>query len=399
MTSTIAWLDTSAEQRRKANEIISLFMQQESRDELGIGTIRDALSNLLFPGTSVLLTRARYCLFVPWCFQVRSAAIATGSKHLAAAQWTERLLVETLIEEEPESGAGVIGRRVGRQVRNLPSTIYWGTLTTWGITPRASMSLLGARDVPPDSATELETRADLDWHPDLPTLPTGFPHTTDGGFALRRDEAEWLRDRILDTCTGTALEALVTPDADRSTRLAQVAAARGPWDIPALADRHDVRQADLFSLVVEGATLLYNLMVAERCESEGLTSFDGLVDHYRELMYDWAESLIADGGHQSWDLVDFWKTVSQSVKPPPLTRSFIESWAARLNARGGVGAADDRELRGLVERRERRKGQQSRLANPRMLPTWSGESAAGRLTYRWGTLRVLTQDLLLGLDA
>lgn len=60
MASTIAWLDTSADEQRRVREMIALFAQQESRDELGIGQIRDTISELLFPGTSVLQTRARY---------------------------------------------------------------------------------------------------------------------------------------------------------------------------------------------------------------------------------------------------------------------------------------------------------------------------------------------------
>ena len=55
----IAWLDYSQADQRRAREIVAMFSQAESRDELGLGQIRDALSDTLFPGTSVLLTRAR----------------------------------------------------------------------------------------------------------------------------------------------------------------------------------------------------------------------------------------------------------------------------------------------------------------------------------------------------
>ena len=68
MSSFIAWLDASREDQRRMREIVNLFTQSESRDELGIGQVRDAFSDLLFPGTSTLHTRARYLLFVPWCF-------------------------------------------------------------------------------------------------------------------------------------------------------------------------------------------------------------------------------------------------------------------------------------------------------------------------------------------
>ena len=73
MPSTIAWIDSTPEEQRAARELIALFTQTEGRDELGIGQIRDALSDLLFPGTSTLQTRARYFLFVPWCYTAGSA--------------------------------------------------------------------------------------------------------------------------------------------------------------------------------------------------------------------------------------------------------------------------------------------------------------------------------------
>jgi len=66
MPSTISWLDFSEADQRRAREIVQLFSQQDSRDELGIGTVRDALSDAMFPGISVVQSRARYFLFVPW---------------------------------------------------------------------------------------------------------------------------------------------------------------------------------------------------------------------------------------------------------------------------------------------------------------------------------------------
>ena len=52
MPSTFAWLDQSEEQRRKILDIVDLFRENGTVDELGLGTIRDALADILFPGTS-----------------------------------------------------------------------------------------------------------------------------------------------------------------------------------------------------------------------------------------------------------------------------------------------------------------------------------------------------------
>jgi hypothetical protein len=46
--------------------VIELFKEPDTRDELGIGQIRDAFSDLLFPATSTFQTKARYFLLIPW---------------------------------------------------------------------------------------------------------------------------------------------------------------------------------------------------------------------------------------------------------------------------------------------------------------------------------------------
>ncbi|MEU9504694.1 DUF6361 family protein [Micromonospora sp. NPDC048170] len=69
MASGLSWLDSSRDDQQRVRELLKLFSDTESRDELGIGQVRDAFSDLLFPGTSVLQNRARYLLMVPWCYQ------------------------------------------------------------------------------------------------------------------------------------------------------------------------------------------------------------------------------------------------------------------------------------------------------------------------------------------
>jgi len=63
--STIAWIDHSEKQRRQILEAIDLFREKDTRDELGVAGIRDAFSDMLFPGTGARQTRARYFFFVP----------------------------------------------------------------------------------------------------------------------------------------------------------------------------------------------------------------------------------------------------------------------------------------------------------------------------------------------
>jgi len=63
--SGIGWIDFSPEHRDKVASVIDLLKPEGRVDELGIGVIRDALSDTLFPGTSTIQTRAKYFLIIP----------------------------------------------------------------------------------------------------------------------------------------------------------------------------------------------------------------------------------------------------------------------------------------------------------------------------------------------
>jgi hypothetical protein len=49
--STLTWLDFSDAERRRALQVVELLGRPETRDELGLGAIRDAFANALFPIT------------------------------------------------------------------------------------------------------------------------------------------------------------------------------------------------------------------------------------------------------------------------------------------------------------------------------------------------------------
>ena len=90
-------------------------MDEESmgvRDEIGFLTIHQRYADRFFPGTSVLHTRARYALFVPWLFG--DLAGLTGPAAQRALQERERVLAGRLRDA---GEAQVIGSRIWGQFR------------------------------------------------------------------------------------------------------------------------------------------------------------------------------------------------------------------------------------------------------------------------------------------
>jgi hypothetical protein len=399
MASFVAWLDTSAEEQRRAREMLELFRQKESVDELGIGQIRDAFSDALFPGTSTLHSRARYFLIVAWVFR---HGAQHARKHGAELQrWAHRKEREHIAwQKEHISDAGRFGRRVGAAVKVLPSHAYWSGLVRYGILTRdlASDQLGPDERAVADGDAEPSWRPVTTWHPTLPPAPPGFPTEALRSLALHRDEAAWMRERIIDAVPGTLLAHLLR----NLNRRGLDEESWAPWlDGACRAADGEARtwleHAELFSETMHGAALLFNLLVAQRYEQAGHTKVDEPSGRYERAFGRWAEDMIALRPRlASWDRADLWRrllTVNPRIHP--LTRVFVEAWidAARHPAR-----ADDRALRDLVADRERRtKGAQSRLVNERLLRTWQGASGASQLTFRWPQVRLMVTDIADGL--
>ena len=52
--SLLAWIDFDEAKRQRAQRIMALLQERETRDELGLGGIRNSIADHLFPGTSTI---------------------------------------------------------------------------------------------------------------------------------------------------------------------------------------------------------------------------------------------------------------------------------------------------------------------------------------------------------
>ena len=386
-------------------EVVATFQERDTVDELGVGSVRDALSDTLFPGTSVLHTRARYLLFVPWIFQKLEASPAPPKQLSRQFRNAEVKLIFAL--ERGGEGLGVVGRDARERTQRLPAVIYWGALGRYGIRrfPGTISQYLQQisrgdrrRSVVADDGSLSEPNS-RHWHAGVPAAPEGF--LEESSFELRPSEADFLEERIL----------AVAPDSFLAHLL--VAGSRDldadfPWDHPSAASApakvaDHLEHARVFSLVMHGASLLYNLILAEEVadlrSGGGAVAIDeDLTGHYRGLVADWSEQLSGDAAAlHEWDRPEFWALVaSRNPRVPYHTKDFINRWAdlafERLDA-----VADDPDVRLLVRNRERHlKRGLARVGNARQLERWNGESGVGRLGFRWGGIKLMLDDIIDG---
>lgn len=388
MVSQLSWLDSSRAEQQRMRELLNMFSEQESRDELGIGQIRDAFGDLLFPGTSTLHTRARYLLIVPWC--VQHAARRAHRDQAVELDRIERTVISAL--QAANATEGLIGRRASTGVKTLPSTIYASALRRYGIDKGPEQSAVA--DDP--EAEELTNRYTGRWPATLPQPPSGFPDTI-GSLHLAAHEAAWLRERVMTSEPGSLLAHLLQPGHRPEPD------TTAPWWVATVADapervRTDLEYARRFSTCLHGAALLYNLLVADAYETAGNTTVKP--PGYRALLDDWADRMETV---EPWDRTDMWSrllTVNPRIATNVRARLFVETWLDLVLAGRTKGAADDVQLRDLVARREKAvKKTQSRLVNSKLLRSWTGASGTRQLVYRWPQVRRMLADIHDGMES
>src|SRR5437879_4927733 len=131
MSASLTWLDYDSAERDRMNRILALFRERDTRDELGVGVIRDLLADEFFPGTITIQTRMRYMLFVPWIYQELETQECESQVFAKEARKREVALVAVL--SKSDDTAGVFGKLAGGELQRLPSSVYWAGLGIWGI--------------------------------------------------------------------------------------------------------------------------------------------------------------------------------------------------------------------------------------------------------------------------
>ncbi len=402
MQATLTWLDLTASDRDKMRRVFDLFKEQGTLDEMGLGSLRDALSDALFPGTSYIQTRLRYVLFIPWLYRRLEGRRVRSSDLERAARAAEVDLIGRL--EQNEDARGVIGVVARGTLVRLPSSMYWSALTRWGVfRPQQSQGWYHSHFDALVDGRGVAGRADdpgviwsqqAHWHPRLPEPPKEFPWQA--SFALTSEEADFLRGRVEERCAGTLLAWLVRNGSDSP--------AEKVWDDPDARRapehiRETLELARRFSLHVEGVPLLYNLIVAERRRE--LLDLDEAesIDEFRAGLAEWAAEEADE--QRPFEPDALWEiAVRRGRRTPTPQRVFVESWSRRIAELDPYRLADDDRLRALVIQRELQlKGARARLANRNRLVDWTRGIGIGRMDFRWFRVRQFMIDLHRGFAA
>ncbi|WP_314163002.1 DUF6361 family protein [Lachnoanaerobaculum gingivalis] len=219
----IGWIDFSKKERNKVISVLDLLSENSTLDELGIATIRDGFSDLFFPGTSTVQTRAKYFFIVTYALRDLERSGETDvNDFLEILNAIERECAERFIENNPGE-TGVIGSRSlasGHWVKRTPADIYWSGLRQYNIFHGGRLSLseyvraVCEINAKKRNLIELGNRNDKAEENDTDDADAGdirsmhfwnIPTYDDEWFdklkiELTKEEAKFLKERIINSC-------------------------------------------------------------------------------------------------------------------------------------------------------------------------------------------------------
>ena len=401
--SSVGWLDYNDDAARKMNETLRALDEPSTLDPLGLGSIRDAFSDLIAPGTSTIHTRLRYFLFIAWICQRIEKSDTSATQFASRLRNDEATLINCLREGGEKQG--VQGFTSGIKLKRMPSSAYWGGLRIWGLRKRDWSLADYGRNI-----TRLRTTKRADgsdetisnslatiWN-DMPKEPANF--LEEGiEFKLTIEEALFIIQRIRESNPNSLLAFLCSnPGLASETKY--------PWEI-----NTDSLPAELKNLLFDaqniseltlGPQLVYNLLIARRAGTELGRDVKDDVAYQLELLTQWADlvksrhSELAEWAKQ---LDNLWIKLSEGANIPKRAKEFVTKMI-HLALEDPDKFAEDPRVQKLVQQREfELKNSRSRFRNLEALKEWKSPGFGGQLRFRWQIAESYLSDLAIALES
>ena len=404
----LGWIDFSPEHRDKVASVIDLLKPEGRVDELGIGVIRNALSDILFPGTSTIQTRAKYFLIIPRIFkefQTKYENKKTKPKLKDYLKNRENQIIRILAEKFKDTeelgiiGITLAGTPINRELARKPSSIYWTGLRLFRII-RTSLSLteyIAKHDKQESfidllAITEDEKGDDRDagyedaFGVSLPDNNRDWDREL--SIDLEYEEAGFLRDKIIDNHSDKLI-GQVLKDKKLMDVFVKIRNFRDMCDvfsekaIPQKTKTH-LKLAKDFDEIIHGAHIRYN------CLLQGKFGTDAKLNEFSETWDDWWRQITTDGLVHKFDENQL---IELSTTLKTFTRTFVQNWVDGIRKSKPIPFFDR-----LVTNQERaNKGGKARLrvGATERVSDWIGIDG---LSYRFPVARTIVNDIKQGLS-
>lgn len=134
----LGYIYNNREEQAKVMQVLKLASESVALDELGIGRIRDAFADSMFPGTSTLQKHLKYFSLMPQLYRKAcEKRYNRPSEVRAEVVKLERIMTKNLYDGSEDkrgiTGSDVIGRDDTSYVKYDPAYIYNTGLKALGI--------------------------------------------------------------------------------------------------------------------------------------------------------------------------------------------------------------------------------------------------------------------------
>ena len=278
--ASIGWIDFSTNDRNRVGSVLDLLHPEGMVDELGMGTIRDALANQLFPGISTIQTKAKYFFIIPYIlldYQALKPSHRRNKSPLKYLEDNEYDIMWYLAKKyDYEEGSGVIGitKKPPNKIIRRPSAIYWNGLYTYqfihtnGLSADSFLrpatkhfleSLVSVQTGDDSAGDDADAEYENMFRIRVPTLLKWRNNLT---LDLSKEEAEFFQDRIVSISKSKLIAELLQNDKlwkvfTKAENFVQFAKTALSLSLPSNLEAMLILAHD-FSELMYGAHLAYN---------------------------------------------------------------------------------------------------------------------------------------------
>jgi len=414
--SDLGWIDFSETDKQKVMTVIELLKPDGTVDELGVGVIRNSLSDAIFPGITTIMTRAKYFIIVPRILHDFATKPPKDYSARGYLRQEENEIMEMLSEKEGYlDNSGVIGitiakhnksrpRRHRKELMRKPSTIYWNGLRAFKIYPgdltlAQLLDLLERRTVHTrllgHQATEGEAGDDRDAeavNPYFFSLPEYDRNWKDQlNIDLTATEADFLKEKIIDNFPQTLL-AHVLKDKNKRRDFLNAKSFQEMCDMPFMKGLPNDTQKIVFTArdfwqIMYGAHIRYNILLHGRHGSEQVKK--ACIDRWESWLH-----IMKTFNWSTFDRDLMWLIAKQGSHLKGFTEHFINQWMDKIQGQDFTL----KELDELVEAQEAKNKQSRsklRLQNDEKYDKWTGISEMG---FRFSNAKTIISDIASKID-
>ena len=387
--------------------VLDMLKPEGVVDELGIGSIRDALADEMFPGISTIQTRAKYFFIVPYLLYDYQRLSSAQQKKISPDKYLEKREYEVMwklaeqYKDKKETGVIGITKRKPEKIMRRPSAIYWNGLAVFDLIRHGRLgvnSFLQSRAGVADSLAAEPPQGDDSPRDDVDVeftnrfqlkLPYDQNWLENLSLDLTPSEARLLSDRI----RATGKECLISSLAESKERFKVLENAATFSDFARIMVSRKLLSPEIqsrvvlahdFSEVMFGAHCAYNCILQKQKFS--LSTFEDNWSDWRKTL---RTSMLDYNGF------DMDEAISLAPNLRSHTSQFVSDW-------WGFAKSSSQPLQkrdALVESQEfNTKRHKARIRQNRLDDVSEGKwIGLSRLDYRMYQVRTILKDVFTGL--